>query len=838
MDITGRIEAEVAAAHLAAIVASSADAIISKNLSGIILSWNHAAERIFGYTAEEIIGQPILRLIPSDRHNEEAEIIDRISKDERLEHYETVRRRKDGQLIHISLTVSPIKNAQGQIIGASKIARDITLQKVRESQQQRLFEFATAVNRADALGDLYEKAIDATIESLRADRAAILLLESDGIMHFKAWRGLSPDYLLAVEGLSPWHKDDPTPRQIVLPNITGTELDPPHFKTLVLHEGIQAVAAIPLSYSRHVIGKLMVYFDDPHVFPEQDLRIGQAIANTLALGIERKRAEEALRESEMRKSAVVDSALDCLITMNHEGRIVEFNPAAAKTFGHPPDAVIGRTVAEIIIPPRFRADHWKGMEHYLRTGEERVIGRRLEMAALRADGTEFPVELSITVARLPGRPPFFTAFLRDITEQRSVMESLREARETLERWNQELEQRVVERTTELQESQRHLRALATELNLAEHRERKRIAVELHDHLQQLLVLGKLQLGQGTRLPNAPPACVRVMEETDQVLTQALSYTRTLVAELSPPVLREHGLPAGLKWLGEQMRHHQLVVTVDCPVDDLTIPEEQAVLLFQSVRELLINSAKHAGSRRATIRVTETRQVLRIEVQDHGKGFDPLVIASPQRTTATSSRFGLFSIRERMKALGGTFELQSALGKGTTAILELPKGEAAEPVQSSTRALKGQAAPVSASGLPSTTEVAGSLPLKTVRVLLVDDHAMMRQGLRSVLEVYRDVQIVGEAQDGDEALTLVHDLRPSVVIMDINMPNVNGIEATIQIKAEYPEITVIGLSVNAGPENQEAMLQAGATRLITKEAAVDELYRAIQEVMMIDITEKN
>ena len=111
--------------------------------------------------------------------------------------------------------------------------------------------------------------------------------------------------------------------------------------------------------------------------------------------------------------------------------------------------------------------------------------------------------------------------------------------------------------------------------------------------------------------------------------------------------------------------------------------------------------------------------------------------------------------------------------------------------------------------------------------------MMRQGLRSVLETYRDVEIVGEAQDGEQAVALVHDLRPAIVIMYINMPRLNGIEATVQIKSSCPETQVIGLSVNAERENHEAMIQAGAARLITKDAVVDELYLAIQELVRTD-----
>ena len=118
----------------------------------------------------------------------------------------------------------------------------------------------------------------------------------------------------------------------------------------------------------------------------------------------------------------------------------------------------------------------------------------------------------------------------------------------------------------------------------------------------------------------------------------------------------------------------------------------------------------------------------------------------------------------------------------------------------------------------------------IRLLLVDDHAMMRQGLRSVLESHADIQIIGEASDGQEAIAMADTLRPAVVIMDINMPRLNGIEATAHIKAQHPDIRVIGLSVNAGPNNKEAMLKAGADMLLTKEAAVEELYRGIQSVV--------
>lgn len=135
VDITDRKRAELDGQRLAAIIESSDDAIVSKDLNGIITSWNRSAERLFGYSTEEIVGKSIMTLIPSDRSSEEHEILTRIRHGERIAHYETVRRRKDGSLVDISLTVSPIKDGRGKVVGVSKVARDITKQRKAQEQQ-------------------------------------------------------------------------------------------------------------------------------------------------------------------------------------------------------------------------------------------------------------------------------------------------------------------------------------------------------------------------------------------------------------------------------------------------------------------------------------------------------------------------------------------------------------------------------------------------------------------------------------------------------------------------------------------------------------------------------
>jgi signal transduction histidine kinase len=504
------------------------------------------------------------------------------------------------------------------------------------------------------------------------------------------------------------------------------------------------------------------------------------------------------RESENPYSHIMQSMDEgfCLLQLlfNADGKAVDYvfleaNASFEKQTGI--QNAKGRRIREVA--PTYE-EHWFELYgHIARTGESKSfeyaapqLGRWFEGHAYRA-GTG-----NDTIA----------VIFHDITEPRRREQQLTES-------NKALEERVAAQALELAKCYEQLREMATDLTLAEQRERKKLATELHEDLAERLMLARLKLGQIHQRAILDAPSEQLLKEADVVLTRSLAYTRTLVADLSPMVLQDLGLSAAVRWLAERLEQHGLAVTVRTTLpDQLVLPEPHTAFLFQSVRELLTNTLKHAKCRGASVFMTMPPGHVQIEVSDEGVGF----VSESTDPSGRPSRFGLFSIRERIKAFGGTFEIDSRPDQGTKAILKLALGPIAMEAD--------------------TASSAGSRTFRggIIRVLLVDDHAMVRQGLRSVLDAYADMKVVGEAADGEAAIRLTTELLPNVVLMDINMPVCNGVVATQRITTQHPDIRVIGLSVNAESDNQEAMLKAGAFSLMTKEAAVEQLYTLIYQAV--------
>jgi signal transduction histidine kinase/DNA-binding response OmpR family regulator len=396
----------------------------------------------------------------------------------------------------------------------------------------------------------------------------------------------------------------------------------------------------------------------------------------------------------------------------------------------------------------------------------------------------------------------------DITQRKQVEESLR-------RLNKTLELRVARRTAVVRRQADHLRALAAELSRAEQSERKRLATILHDHIQQLLVAARLQLDCVKREITQDQKLAAV-EDANEMLRQAIEASRSLMLDLSPPVLHHSGLIGGLRWLASRMQQqYQLTVELNLNSNAEPVAEEIRFLLFECVRELLFNTVKHANVQQAKVSLAKLKNNrLRLIVSDKGNGFDPSLLEHRRPEELT---FGLFGIQERLAHLGGRMKIESAPGKGTAITLNAPDRIGKRSRQQAALETKGGKA-----GSPHTPHPR----THKCRVLIVDDHKIMREGLAGLLQFQSEIEIVGEAADGPEAIELAWAVDPDVIIMDVNLGAMSGIEATRRILANNPRPRIIGLSMHSDPSIAEAMRAAGAAYYLTKGGPAEDLIAAI------------
>lgn len=371
--------------------------------------------------------------------------------------------------------------------------------------------------------------------------------------------------------------------------------------------------------------------------------------------------------------------------------------------------------------------------------------------------------------------------------------------------------------SELEQTNQKLRALAAELSSAEQRERRRVAATLHDHLQQLLVAAKMGVDQLRHAADDPDQIHRVSDRLQELVAESIKASRTLTVELSPPVLYDAGLGAAMQWLARHFQErHGMAVTARTCCDQPPLSTDVQAFCFQAVRELLLNVVKHSGADRATIELADDEpDTVRITVSDNGDGCEP---AQVMRPSPDASGFGLFNLHQRMELVGGSFELDSTPGGGCRVTLRLPAEVAAEE----------SAEPTTPSGLArKARRERERIERRTYRVLLVDDHTVLREGLAQMLDGYEDVDLVGQAEDGVRAVEQALELEPDVVIMDITMPRMDGVEATRRITAARPQTRVVGLSMHEREDMARAMIEAGAATYLTKGGPVQDLLDAIR-----------
>jgi PAS domain S-box-containing protein len=355
----------------------------------------------------------------------------------------------------------------------------------------------------------------------------------------------------------------------------------------------------------------------------------------------RKQAESALKENEARIRAIVDTAVDAIITIDETGIIERFNPAAQKLFGYSETDIKGKNVSSLM-PAPFQKMHDGYLSKYLTTGEKKIIGIGREVTGLRKDGTVFPMDLSIAEMRI-GERRMFTGIVRDVSERRAVEQALRK-------------------------SQEELRQLAGHLERTKEDERKRIAREIHDELGGIMAGIKAYVSvvieREARAGKTPEP---LLIEAAALADTGFQAVRRVIADLRPSVLDQLGVWAALEsHAGQISKQSNLQCT--CRIEDnaaaIEPDPETSTMLFRVVQEALTNAVRHAQASAASIHVSVDGEILQVCVQDDGNGID-----TSRQSSGVS--WGITGMGERALYFGGVVTVSGAAGQGTCVKLRIP-----------------------------------------------------------------------------------------------------------------------------------------------------------------------
>ena len=350
----------------------------------------------------------------------------------------------------------------------------------------------------------------------------------------------------------------------------------------------------------------------------------------------RKEALDSLAESEARKRAIMQAALDCIITIDHEGRIIELNSAAEKIFAFNRSKFIGENVIAVI-PPSFKPWFLSGLAIGFSGGKGPTLGSRIEMPALRADGSRFSAEFAITPITLMEHP-MFTLYIRDITQRKRAEAELRS-----------LPQRILR---------------------AQEAERSRIAQELHDGINQLIASVKMRLHKvESSLPDLKPAAREILRRCDQVLVRVLEENRRIAHNLRPAELDNLGLSAACSSFCNEVQS-RTNLKVECRITSpkRRLPSVIELHLFRIIQEAINNITKHARAKLIKLQIQVRSDLVLLKIQDDGQGFDPIAVEAGKKIR---HGLGLTNIRERTLAMNGDCEIKSQPKRGTTILVRVP-----------------------------------------------------------------------------------------------------------------------------------------------------------------------
>jgi PAS domain S-box-containing protein len=598
---------------------------VSLDLEGRITYVNPFLCELSGWSRAELLGRDWLEVF----NGTEVQFLERMARDDVLPYEENWIRTRSGKIIDVAWNNTVTRNRDGRVVGATSIGEDITERRRAERRMDFQLTIARALAGAERLEDVAEPLVEALGTTFTSWAAVYWKVEDDALDAVAVWArdDVPESFVKAVYAARPRAGE----------GIAGDvwQHGTPHWKIgagddVVLNarrnDGVCGSFAFPIKAGGVVDAVVQLCSDDPVVPDDNMLALTEAAADRIGQLIERRRAEQAVIESEARKSTILSSALDCIVTIDGDGNILEFNPAAERTFGRRAEDVMGKEMAELLVPPSLRQMHREGLRRHVTSGGGQILGALVELTGMRADGSEFPIELAVTRIEALGEP-MFTAFIRDITDRKRVEAELRNSRA-----------RIVKAGDD---------------------ERRRLERNLHDGAQQRLVSLSLSLRLArSQFKRDPGSADRILEAAGEELAEALAELRELARGIHPAILTDRGLRPALEALAG--RSSVPVELLETP--EVRLPAQVEAAAYYVAAEALTNVSRYAQARSATVRVMHESDTAVIEVVDDGVGG-----ADPGLGT------GLRGLADRVDALDGRLIVESPIGAGTTVRAVIPCG---------------------------------------------------------------------------------------------------------------------------------------------------------------------
>jgi len=532
------------------------------------------------------------------------------------------------------------------------------------------------------------------------------------------------------------------------------------------------------------------------------------------------RMSQRLQEDLEQQNAIIKSALDCIINMDHEGRITEFNPMAEQTFGYRRDEVIGRSLVETIVPPAQREAHNKGLEHYLATGEGPILGNRIEVTAMRSDGTEFPVEMAVSLAFVKEKP-LFTSYIRDITDRREYENALKQAKmfaeEAAEAKSSFLANMSHEIRTPMNAVLGLLGLLAEEDNLTT--QQKTWVKTAHQSSNVLLNLindtldfSKIDAGKLVLDTESFNLCSLINTTLDMLGPKAESKGISLSSRL------ENTLPANIE--GDSGRLRQILVNLI-----------GNAIKFTDKGEIKLEVAAAGDDEKRLLRFAVHDTGIGIQLQDHEKLFTAFTqLTRGDTIPPDGTGLGLAISRELVNLMGGDIGVESEPDEGSCFWFEIPL----VPGSSSAADLTVTTGPATDSVAPVAWQlhdqpVASPPAEPAVRILLAEDSpANQVVALALLKETGYHIDTVN---NGKQAVESLRNQTYDLVLMDISMPEMNGMQATAVIRelaGDKGRIPIIAMTAHAIKGDREKFLAAGMNDYISKPIDKQLLFRVLEK----------